>query len=59
MGQGKKMGGFNLSCTLKKVKGRGTRSGKGEQLEAKKAGSGESRGRLMIQIKYWINTTKQ
>lgn len=52
------MGGFNLSCTLKKVKGRGTRSGKGEQLEAKKAGSGESRGRLMIQIKYWINTTK-
>lgn len=38
------MDGINLSCILKKVKGRGKMSEKEEQLEAKKVGAGKSRG---------------
>ena len=41
----RRVGFFNLSSLLKKVKGRDSRSGNGAHSEAKKAGAGETRGR--------------
>ena len=41
----RRVGFFNLSSLLKKVKGRDSRSGNGAHSEAKKTGAGETRGR--------------